>query len=218
MAEPVDPPGRAAGLARGGPGRPRRRRRRARRGRPHERPADLAPGGRLPHAARDRRPDRRDGLAPVADLTGAGPSPADSDRAMTLDSDALDRPSPRRSRRRSMRAAPGLDALTTETLGRRHRRRRHRRLRARCSTRPRAGCARPSSSRTTSRSGPRRARRGSSTAACATSSSSGSASSARRWPNGRGSCTSRRTSFASSRCCSRSTASRSRRRRSTTPG
>ena len=135
-----------------------------------------APGGRLPHAARDRRADRRDRLAAVAHLAPAG-RPARGMIEPPAATPAPVAPTARPPGRRPRHASPPRPGTSSSSAAGSS-------APARCSTPSRAGCARRSSSRTTSRPARRRARRGSSTAACATSSSSGSGSSARRSPNG----------------------------------
>ena len=87
---------------------------------PHEHPAGEPSGGRLPHAAGDRRAHRRHRLAAVADLAPAARFGRRIDRTL---GDAA----PAHAPARTPRERPGRP--DRRDVGRRHRRRRHRRRR-----------------------------------------------------------------------------------------
>ncbi len=94
------------------------------------------PARDLPRPRPDRRPHRRHGLAPVADLAGPRDRRRTTDRQRSMTAPALDA---------AVRLDPARETLGRPRPTRRHdvgrpdRRRRRRRCRARCSTRRRAG-------------------------------------------------------------------------------
>ena len=170
MAETVPRP--TAGLARG----PARRRRRSS-------PSCIGAAA-VTEPPADRGPAARSSTARCSSPCSSSARPGCSGGSRAAD--RRDRRRPTVARRTSLASSTSAGTCSSSAAGSS--------APGPCSMRPAAGSRSRSSSRPTSRRGPRRARRGSSTAGCATSSSSTSRSSARPWPSGAGCCGSRRTS------------------------